>query len=90
MLNNKNFWIAQMVGLGLLYALGIFLWAQGQATHPLALLCVVIVALHVLEIPWAFKVLKARNPQPLRVLLMTLVFGLLWWVPAQRGLFAVR
>jgi cytochrome c biogenesis protein CcdA len=88
--NNRNFWIAQMVGLAILYAIGLALIAQGQAGHILVSVCAIILGLHVLEIPWAFKVLKARDPQPLRVLLMTLLFGLLWWMPAQRGLFAVR
>lgn len=90
MLDNRNFWMAQMLGLVLLYAGGLVLVAQGQTGHLLVKLDLIILAFHLLEIPWAFKVLKDRNPQPLRVVAMTFIFGLLWWVPAQRGLFAVR
>lgn len=90
MLDNRNFWIAQMLGLGLLYVAGLVLALQGQTGHILVKLDLVILFFHLLEIPWAFKVLKAKNPQPLRVVVMTLVFGLLWWVPTRRGLFSVR
>ena len=90
MLANRNFWIAQMLGLSLLYTAGLVLAIQGQTGHILVKLDLVILAAHLLEIPWAFKVLKERDPQPLRVVVMTFVFGLLWWVPARRGLFAVN
>lgn len=90
MFDNRNFWIAQNVGLVLLYLAGLVLVMQGNTGHLLVKLDLVILAFHFLEIPWAFKVLKPLNPKPLRVIVMTFVFGLMWWVPAKRGLFAVR
>jgi hypothetical protein len=89
-LDNRNFWIAQNVGLVLLYLAGLVLVIQGNTGHLLVKLDLIILVFHLLEIPWAFKVLKPLNPQPSRVIVMTLVFGLLWWVPASRRLFAVR
>lgn len=90
MLNNRNFWIAQLLGLSLLYIVALVLAWQGQTSHWIVLLAVIILIAHVLEIPLAFRMLKPRNPEPLRVVVLTLIFGLLWWVPAKRGLFAVR
>jgi hypothetical protein len=89
-LNNRNFWIANILGLLVIYAGGLWFALQGQTSHWLVLLSVVILVAHVLEIPLAFSQLKALNPQPLRVVVLTFVVGLLWWVPAKRGLFAVR
>ncbi|MGH8529776.1 MAG: hypothetical protein ACRETN_08040 [Nevskiales bacterium] len=90
MLNNRSFWIAQLFGLSLLYIVALGLAWQGQTSHWIVLLAVIILIAHVLEIPLAFRVLKPRNPEPVRVLVLTLIFGLLWWVPAKRGLFTVR
>jgi hypothetical protein len=90
MLDNRNFWFANSLALLAVYAGGLwFLW-QGETGHWLVLLSAVILFFHLLEIPLAFRQLKSLNPQPLRVAVMTLVFGLLWWVPARRGLFRVR
>ncbi len=89
MLENRNFWIAHMVVLIVLYVAGLVLVLQGQTGHLLVKLDIIILVFHLLEIPWAYKVLKSRNPNVLRLCVMTLVFGLVWWVPARRGLFAV-
>lgn len=90
MTNNKGFWIANMVGLIAFYSWAGWQLAQGDTGHRSVLVAAVILGLHVLEIPLAFAQLKALKPAPLRVVLGTLVFGLIWWVPAKRGLFAVR
>lgn len=90
MLNNKLFWYANILGLFAIYAGGAYFALQGNAGHWLVLLSAVILVAHLLEIPLAFSQLKALNPQPLRVIVLTFVVGLLWWVPAKRGLFAVR
>lgn len=90
MLNNRSFWYANIAGLGLIYLAAIVLVLQGQTSHWLVMLAAVIVIAHLLELPLAFNALKSLNPNPLRVVVMTVVVGLLWWVPAKRGLFAVR
>ncbi|HXG28988.1 MAG TPA: hypothetical protein VNJ47_09095 [Nevskiales bacterium] len=90
MLDHRSFWIANIIGLLAIYAGGAYMAFNGQPTHWLALLTAIILVAHLIEIPLAFSKLKARSPQPLRVAVLTFVLGLLWWVPASRGMFAVR
>jgi len=90
MTNSKGFWIANMVGLIAFYGWAVLHVVQGDTGHRSVLVAAIILGLHVLEIPLAFAQLKTRKPEPLRVVLATLVFGLIWWVPAKRGLFSVR
>lgn len=90
MLNNRAFWYANILGLGLIYLAALVLLVQGQTSHWIVLLAGIILAAHVLELPLAFSALKSKNPDPLRVIALTVIVGLLWWVPAKRGLFAVR
>lgn len=90
MINSKGFWMANMAGVIAFYGWAAWHVAQGDTGHRSALLALIILGLHVLEIPLAFAQLKTLRPAPLRVVLGTFVFGLIWWVPAKRGLFAVR
>ena len=90
MTSSKGFWIAQMVGLMAFYAWAAMHLMQGDSGHRSVLVAAIVLGLHVLEVPVAFLMLKGRNAQPLRVLAGTLLFGLLWWVPAKRGIFAVN
>ena len=90
MINRKAFWIAQIVALTALYGYALARCLQGDSGHPAVIVSALVLVVHLLEIPLAFRVLKAHNPRPLRVVVCTQLFGLLWWVPAQRGLFAVR
>lgn len=90
MRNTKGFWIVQMIGLLAFYGFAAWHVAQGQTDHRSVWVAAIILALHVLEIPLAFVMLKGRNAQPLRVIAMTQLFGLIWWVPAKRGIFAVN
>lgn len=88
--NSKAFWLANMAGLIAFYAYAAWHFTQGHSSHPSILVAAIILGLHTLEIPLAFLMLKGRNAQPLRVIAATQVFGLVWWVPAKRGIFAVR
>ncbi len=90
MTNSKAFWIASMVGLIAFYTWAALHVATGDSGHRSVLVATIILGLHVLEIPVAFLLLKGRGANPLRVILGTLLFGLIWWVPARRGIFAVR
>ncbi len=90
MTNKKVFWQIQMAGLLVLYAVAAVMALQGHAGHRFVLLIAIIPLVHVLELPVAFVMLKGKNANPLRVIAATLLFGLLWWLPARRGLFAVR
>lgn len=89
MINSRAFWIAHMVGLSAFYAWAALHLAQGDSGHRSVLVAAIILGLHVLEIPLAFFMLKGRNASPLRVIVGTQLFGLIWWVPARRGLFVL-
>ena len=90
-MNNRNFWFAPMAALLALYGAALLLILQGQTPeHVVVRLALIALAVHVLEIPLAFYLLKGRKPRTLRVVLGTLLFGLIWWLPARRGLLAVE
>jgi len=84
----KPFWIVQnlIVVAFWLFALGCL--ATGHTQGWAVPIAAVVLVAHVLEVPLAFHALKGRPRSPLRVVLMTLVFGYTWWMPARRGIFA--
>ena len=90
MVNSKTFWIAQMVGLIAFYGYAASHFVNGGMEHRSVWVAAIILGLHVLEIPLAFAMLKGRGASPLRVIALTQLFGLVWWVPAKRGIFPVR
>lgn len=90
MIDKKGFWIAQMIVLLAIYTAAAWVAIDGDTTHLLVRVTVLVLAAHVLEIPLAFARLKGLGATPLRVILLTFLFGLLWWMPARRGVFAVR
>lgn len=89
MFKTRGFWLSQMLVLTMLYTAAIVLNLNGLTSHVVVKVAIVLLAAHVLEIPLAFYVLRDRNPQALRVMIGTLLFGLIWWIPARRGLLAV-
>lgn len=88
MLDRRNFWLAVMVAIALLYAGALWMLAQGAPAHPLVRISIIFLLAHVLELPLAFRALRGRNPRRGRVIAATLAFGAAWWVPARRGVFA--
>jgi len=90
MTSNKGLWLVQIAGLTLFYLVAAYFAANGQTQHWTVYGAALLLAAHALELPLAWLRLRALNPQPLRLLVLTLLYGLLWWVPAQRGLFKVR
>jgi len=90
MLDRRNFWLAIMAAIALLYVGALWMILQGSPAHPLVRISIIFVLAHVLELPLAFRALRDRSPQRGRVIAATLVFGAAWWVPAKRGVFAVR
>lgn len=90
MTQTKGFWMVQMAALLVLYTVAGLQFSQGHTDTRQILVTALILGAHVLELPLAFYMLKGRNAQPLRVIVATLLFGLLWWVPAKRGIFAVN
>lgn len=89
MLDNRNFWLAAMGAIVLLYAGALWMALQGHPAHPLVRISIIFLLAHVLELPLAFRMLRDRKPDRRRVTAATLVFGAAWWVPARRGVFAV-
>jgi RsiW-degrading membrane proteinase PrsW (M82 family) len=89
-MHTKNFWLANNLALLALYGWATWLCSQGQSGHWAVWIAALVLAAHALEIPLAFQQLKQRAPSPLRVVLGTLLFGFTWWLPAKRGLYAVK
>jgi hypothetical protein len=90
MTDDKRFWYALMIGLLTIYIAAIALVMLGQPHNKVVTLAEIIFIAHALEIPLAFRVLKSLEPNPPRLVIATLLFGLVWWVPAKRGLFPVE
>lgn len=90
MTNNKSFWGVQMVALLLVYAYALFVGLSGQHDHIMVLIAVILLAAHALEIPLSLYMLRGRSASLPRLLVLTLLFGLIWWVPARRGIFRVN
>lgn len=90
MLNQKPFWLVQMIGLSALYAYSLWLALSGQPTHMAVLVSALLLGAHVLEIPLAMSQLKAKQPSMARLIPLTILFGLIWWIPARRGVFEVK
>ena len=90
MTNDKRFWQALMAGVVAFYAYAGYMALTHGLMQRAVLLALVILASHLFEIPLAFKKLKSLNPDATRVVLNTFVFGLVWWIPASRGLIPVR
>jgi len=88
MLDNKVLWLVQNIALIVFWLVAIGLLAMGQSQHWLVLAAAVILAAHVLELPLAFLVLRGRQAAAPRVVLMTLLFGYTWWLPARRGVYS--
>ncbi|MFA5939953.1 MAG: hypothetical protein WC809_11415 [Sinimarinibacterium sp.] len=90
MFKTRGFWLSQMLVLIVFYAAAIVLSLNGLTSHVVVKVAMVLLAAHILEIPLAFYALRGRNPQALRVMIATSLFGLIWWIPAKRGLLAVK
>ncbi|ORE86012.1 hypothetical protein ATO7_11983 [Oceanococcus atlanticus] len=92
MANNKNFWLTLNVFLGLWYVavFAYVLFMGGAWNEWVPMVTLVILAAHVLEIPLAMKMLASRNPALGRLIVMTTLFGLTWWIPASKGIYPAR
>lgn len=86
-MNNKSFWLVPNIGLSLFYLWALSLLLTGHAGHWAVIVSAIILAVHVLEIPFVFKKLSAHNPNRMRLVLGTLLFGFTWWLPASRGIY---
>lgn len=87
MTNKAGFWLTLIAGLSVFYVYALVLLAQGVREHWVLTLSMVLLAAHALELPLARRALKGRDLAYGRVALLTVLYGLLWWVPASRGVF---
>lgn len=87
MLDNKGFWLTQNLLILIFYALGAFVYWTSGLGHPVVILCLVVLAVHIAEIPLAAAALRDKPVSLTKVALNTLLFGFTWWVPAKRGVY---
>ncbi|WP_428310142.1 hypothetical protein [Hydrocarboniphaga sp.] len=85
-LDKPMFWATLIFGLSLFYVIAAVIALRGDTHHWSVSLSLILLGLHVLEMPMAWFKLRALKPSPIRFLVLTLLYGLLWWVPASRGL----
>lgn len=85
-LDKPMFWATLIFGLSLFYVVAAVIALRGEPHDRMVIVALVLVGLHVLEMPMAWFKLRALKPSPIRFLVLTLLYGLLWWVPASRGL----
>ncbi|SEQ90764.1 hypothetical protein SAMN04488038_11288 [Solimonas aquatica] len=88
MLEKSEFWLALMAGMVLFYCYALLLLVQGLLEHSVLMISLILLAVHALEIPLASRAVKARGIGLGRLLLPTLLFGIVWWLPASRGTFS--
>lgn len=89
MFQNRYFWLFNNFLILLVHLVGATLLLSGARpwTDPIVLVWLALVAIHALEIPVAFSATQER-PQPLATtVLMTLIFGFTWWLPARLGIY---
>ena len=89
LLERKEFWIGACALIGFIYLIALLLLLL-VGTHAMPVrLAFLMLVVHIIEVPLAFKRLAPQKPNPQRLVLLTLVFGAAWWVPAQKGMFPV-
>ncbi|MDY6942957.1 MAG: hypothetical protein SVU69_08070 [Pseudomonadota bacterium] len=89
MFESRSFWIAQGAGIIAFHMAAIAVMAiTGQwFAHPLGMLWLIILVIHVLEIGVAFLALKDKDVPPMTLIAKTLVFGFIWWIPRRMGVY---
>lgn len=87
MLDNRNFWIAACTLIAGVYVVAAVFALQFGFSHRIVRLALLMLAVHVLELPLAFKRLAPQSPDAARLVPLTLLFGAAWWLPAQRKIF---
>ncbi|MDY6956819.1 MAG: hypothetical protein SVO96_08115 [Pseudomonadota bacterium] len=89
MLQSRTFWLIQGIGIVLfhLLALGVMIGSGQGFDHPLGMLWGIILLIHAGEIALAFIALKGMGVPPLTVVVKTLIFGFIWWLPRRLGVY---
>lgn len=90
LMDRKEFWLAICALIGFVYFIALILLMIVGTGNSIVRLAIVMLLVHVAEIPLAVKRLADKNPDRNRLIALTLIFGAGWWMPAQRGIFPVR
>lgn len=85
--DNRRFWLGCNLVLLILHVLGVFFYVRDGFEQPLAQLWAIVVAIHILELPLAYLLLRARHMAWGTTLILTLLFGFTWWVPTRRRVY---
>jgi len=84
----KGFWYFLMTGAIVLYVavglLGFYIFPHSWVKAVIGL--VLLLLLHISEIPHAKKVLGGKGLSNRRIAVMTILFGFTWWVPVKKGI----
>lgn len=89
LLDRKEFWLGAMALIAFIYLIALVLLMLVGTHTFIVKLALLMLAVHALELPIAFKRLAPRKPRPQKLVPLVLLFGAAWWVPAQKGLFPV-
>lgn len=87
MVDNKYFWWTIGTIVGLLHVAGIVCYLWQGLDNPVTKIWLIILGIHVLEMPMAAIALQNKRIAAPTTLFKTLVFGFTWWVPARRGIY---
>jgi len=68
----------------------LWLLCSGHSGHWVVSLATTMLISHIVELPLVFRMLRERKPAAARVIPLTILFGLTWFVPARRGVFAAN
>ena len=89
MTSNKTFWMMLMTGSIGLWALSVVGGQLLFPENPLKAwgLFLILIVIHVSELPATFKLGRERGLSPHSVLIKTMLYGFTWWVPLKKGIF---
>lgn len=88
MAKSRGLWQLMNFSLIVMYLIAAAMLFSGVSVmHPFLLFTGFIVFAHAMEIPLAFVFLADSKPEPLRLVLGTLLFGFTWWLPAKWGVY---
>jgi len=89
-LNNKSFWYSSMAGcvVGWAFVVSGLLcpFAAGSTLKTTWLVITIVLMTHFLELPKAIPIGKQAGASLQKTVVYTIIFGLTWWMPVQRGI----
>jgi len=89
MLDSKLLWQLQGAAIILFHivAIGVILSSDQGLMHPLGLIWLAVLIIHVGEIFLARNALKGKPIPQGTLVFKTLIFGFIWWLPRSRGVY---